>query len=31
MNTFEKDKTYITHTYNRYPVCFVKGRPRHFL
>ena len=29
MNTFEKDKTYITHTYNRYPVCFVKGEGSH--
>lgn len=26
MNTFEKDKNYITHTYARYPVCFVKGK-----
>lgn len=29
MNTFEKDNTYITHTYNRYPVCFVKGEGSH--
>lgn len=29
MNTFEKDKTYITHTYNRYLVCFVKGEGSH--
>lgn len=26
MNTFEKDKNYIAHTYARYPVCFVKGK-----